>query len=30
MQIYNYKKLHLQANICKLFAYNKKQNYWGD
>jgi len=26
MQIYNVKKLHLQANICEVFAEHKKQN----
>jgi len=34
MQIYNVKKLHLQANLCELqcevSAENKKQNYCGD
>jgi len=27
MQIYNGKKLHLQANLCEVFAENKMQNY---
>jgi len=26
MHIYNAKKLHLQANLCEVFAENKKQN----
>jgi len=26
MHIYNVKKLHLQANLCEVFAENKKQN----
>jgi len=26
MQIYNVKKLHLQANLCEVFAEHKKQN----
>jgi len=30
MQIYNGKKLHLQANLCEVFAENKKQNYCSD
>jgi len=30
MQIYNVKKLHLQANLCDVFAEHKKQNYCGD
>jgi len=30
MQIYNVKKLHLQANLCEVFAENKRQNYCGD
>jgi len=30
MQIYNVKKLHLQENICELFAENKKQKYCGN
>jgi len=25
VQIYNVKKLHLQANLCEVFAENKKQ-----
>jgi len=30
MQIYDVEKLHLQANLCEVFAENKKQNYCGD
>jgi len=30
MQIYNAKKLHLQANLCEVFAESKKQSYCGD
>jgi len=30
MQIYNVKKLHLQANLHDVFAEDKKQNYCGD
>jgi len=27
MQIYNVKKLHLQAILCEVFAENKNQNF---
>jgi len=30
MPIYNVKKLHLQANLCEVFAENKKQNGCGN
>ena len=30
MQIYIVKKLHLQANLCEVFAEIKKQNYCRD
>jgi len=28
--MYNFKKLHLQASLCEVFAENKKQNWCGD
>jgi len=27
---YNVRKLHFQANLCKVFAENKQQHYCGD
>jgi len=30
MQIYNVKKLHLQANLCEVLAKNKNQNFCRD
>jgi len=30
MQIYNVRKLHLQINLCELFAEKKKHNYCRD
>ena len=30
MQVYNVKKQHFQANLCDLFAEDKKQHYCGD
>jgi len=30
MQVYNVRKLHFQANICEVFAEDKKQHYCRD
>jgi len=32
MQVYkiNIRKLHFQANLCEVFAEDKKQHYYGD
>jgi len=29
-QVYNVTKLHFQANLCEVFAEDKKQHYCGD
>jgi len=30
MRVYNVRKLHFQANLCEVFAKEKKQHYCGD
>jgi len=30
MQMYNVRKLHFQANLCQVFAEDKRQHYCGD
>jgi len=30
MQVYNVRKLHFQANLCGVFAEDKKQLFCGD